>query len=142
MNLYTRPLNAFVAGFIGSPAMNLFRGTLIRADGLQLQVGDARLPLGAVSGLDKLIDQELIVGIRPEDLKPTAGEQLQITAQLDVIEPVGNEVFLHLTWNRNEVVMRAPMTVLPERGATLTLTYAPSKLHFFDAQTERRIDTA
>jgi multiple sugar transport system ATP-binding protein len=75
-------------------------------------------------------------------LKPSAGEPLQITAQLDVIEPVGNEVFLHLIWNRNEVVVRTPMTVLPERGATLTLSYTPSKLHFFDAQTERRIDVA
>jgi len=142
MNLYRKPANAFVAGFLGSPAMNLFRGKLIRGDGLQLQVGDARLPLGAIAGLDKFVDQELIVGIRPEDLKPSAGEALQITVQLDVIEPVGNEVFLHLTWNRNEVVVRTPMTVLPERGATLTLSYAPSKLHFFDAQTERRIDVA
>ena len=62
MNLYRKPANAFVAGFLGSPAMNLFRGKLIRADGLQLQVGDARFPLGTVSGLDKFVDQELIVG--------------------------------------------------------------------------------
>ncbi|HEX3896083.1 MAG TPA: sn-glycerol-3-phosphate ABC transporter ATP-binding protein UgpC [Rudaea sp.] len=142
MNLYRKPANAFVAGFLGSPAMNLFRGKVIRADGLQVQVGDARLPLGTRSGLDKFIDRELIAGVRPEDLKPGTGEPLQITAQLDVIEPVGNEVFLHLNWNRNEVVVRTPMAVLPERGAALTLSYAPSKLHFFDAQTERRIDVA
>ena len=140
MNLYRKPQNAFVAGFLGSPAMNLFRGKLVRVDGLQLQAGDAKLPLGPISGLDKFVDRDLIVGIRPEDFKPTAGEALQITAQLDVIEPVGNEVFLHLQWNGNEVVVRAPITDLPERGASITLSYASSKLHFFDAQTERRID--
>jgi multiple sugar transport system ATP-binding protein len=142
MNLYRKPANAFVAGFLGSPAMNLFRGKVIRGDGLQLKVDEATLPLGTISGLETWIDQDLIVGVRPEDLKPAAGEPLHFTAQLDVIEPVGNEVFLHLNWNRNEVVVRAALTELPERGTSLTLGYTPSKLHFFDAQTERRIDIA
>ena len=87
-----------------------------------------------------LVDRELIVGIRPENLRVTAGDALHIDAQLDVLEPVGNEVFLHLTWGGVALVVREPMQQLPERGSALTLNYATSSLHFFDAQTEKRID--
>ncbi len=98
------------------------------------------LPLGNPAGLDAYIDKDLIAGIRPENLRVTAGDPLHISAQLDVIEPVGNEVFLHLTWDGTGIVVREPMQQLPERGTTLTLNYATSALHFFDAQTEKRID--
>ncbi len=140
MNLYTKPQNVFVAGFLGSPAMNFFRGKLVRADGLRLQCKGGALPLGAPAGLDSYVDRELIVGIRPESLRVTAGDALHIDAQLDVLEPVGNEVFLHLTWGGVTLVVREPMQQLPERGSVLTLNYATSSLHFFDAQTEKRID--
>ena len=141
MNLYTKPQNVFVAGFLGSPAMNFFRGKLVRADGLQLRTKGAVLPLGNPAGLDAYIDKDLIAGIRPESLRVAQGDALQISAQLDVIEPVGNEVFLHLTWDGNSIVVREPMRQLPERGDTLALNYATSALHFFDAQTEKRIET-
>jgi multiple sugar transport system ATP-binding protein len=140
MNLYTKPQNVFVAGFLGSPAMNFFRGKLVRADGLQLQSNGGALPLGTPSGLDAYIDRELIVGIRPESLHVAAGDALHLGAQLDLVEPVGNEVFLHLSWNGMPIVVREPMQQLPERGSNLTLNYATTSLHFFDAQTERRID--
>ena len=52
MNLYTKPKNVFVAGFLGSPAMNFFRGKLVRADGLRLQCKSGALPLGTPTGLD------------------------------------------------------------------------------------------
>ena len=140
MNLYTKPQNVFVAGFLGSPAMNFFRGKLVRADGLQLQMQRRTLPLGTPPGLDAYIGKQLIAGIRPESLRVSPGDPLHIDAQLDVLEPVGNEVFLHLTWNGNGIVVREPMQELPARGSMLTLNYATSSLHFFDAQTEKRID--
>jgi multiple sugar transport system ATP-binding protein len=140
MNLYTKPQNVFVAGFLGSPAMNFFRGKLVRADGLQLQCKGAPLPLGTPAGLDAYIDRDLIVGIRPESLHVSPGDALHIGAQLDVVEPVGNEVFLHLTRDGDTLVVREPMQQIPAPGSTLTLNYATSSLHFFDAQTEKRID--
>ena len=142
MKLYTKPQNTFVAGFLGSPAMNFFRGTLQRAQaGCVLDAGGARLALGA--GTDALaahVGGELIVGIRPEDFRlgaDTAGGRLD--AQLDVIEPVGNEVFLHLRAGATEVVVRTPPRELPEPGSAIALGYAPHALHFFDARTEQRL---
>jgi len=143
MNLYKTPQNVFVAGFLGSPAMNFFRGTLRRADvGLELAGDGVRLALGdAPAGLAAHADREVIVGVRPEDLKlapaPAAREALR--AQLEVIEPVGNEVFLHLRAGNIDIVVRTPPGELPECGSTMALGFAPAALHFFDAATERRL---
>jgi len=145
MNLYARPQNLFVAGFLGSPAMNFFRGTLRADDGLNLDCGATRLPLGADAGLaDRLksrIGAELVVGIRPEDFRRTtvAAPQPAITAQVDVVEPVGNEVFLNLSFGGAEIVVRMPPGNLAQPGSAVVLGYAPEALHFFDARTEQRI---
>jgi multiple sugar transport system ATP-binding protein len=147
MNLYTKPANLFVAGFMGSPAMNFFRGTL-RTDGsLRLDCGAMQLPLGAdatiVDRLKAHADTELVVGIRPEDFRPAAAGATQpvISAQLDVIEPVGNEVFLNLSLPGAILVVRTPPADLPQPGSQVALAYTPSGLHFFDARTEKRIGT-
>ncbi len=142
MALYSKPGNVFVAGFLGSPAMNLFRGKLTRADGLQLQCAQGEFRLGSPSGLENYFDKEIIVGIRPEELKVMSDAPLHIDAQLDVVEPVGNEVFLHLDWNGTPIVVREPIAQLPDRGATMTLRYGTSSLHFFDAQSEQRIEVS
>ncbi|HZP64707.1 MAG TPA: sn-glycerol-3-phosphate ABC transporter ATP-binding protein UgpC [Rudaea sp.] len=143
MELYTRPANLFVAGFLGSPAMNFFRGTLRRADvGLELQCGGLRLPLGEeLVRLAPLADREVVAGIRPEDLHPLEGRASghALTAQLEVVEPVGNEIFLNLRCPAGEIVVRTPPRALPEPGSTVALGYAPAALHFFDAKTEQRL---
>jgi multiple sugar transport system ATP-binding protein len=146
MNLYTRPANLFVAGFLGSPAMNFFHGTL-RADAqLHLDCGETKLPLDAAvagsTGLKTYLDKEVVVGIRPEDFRPVAAGaagQPSLVAQLDVVEPVGNEVFLNLSCCGAELVVRTPPGELPSPGSRITLSYTPTALHFFDAKTERRI---
>jgi multiple sugar transport system ATP-binding protein len=144
MNLYTRPANLFVAGFLGSPAMNFFRGALRRGGnryrlecaGLDLPLGDDLPWLAAHDG------RALVAGMRPEDLQPvpdTGVATTSLQAQLDVVEPVGNEVFLNLTCAGLPIVVRTPPASLPLPGSTLTLAYAPSALHFFDAATTQRI---
>jgi multiple sugar transport system ATP-binding protein len=145
MNLYTKPRNLFVAGFLGSPAMNVLRGTL-RRDGMQmvLDCAGTRLPLGDdLVRLSSHIDGEIIVGIRPEDFKlpnRTGAAPASIAAQLEVIEPVGNEIFLNLRCGDTELFVRTPPQALPECGSTVTLEYAPAALHFFDARTQNRIE--
>jgi multiple sugar transport system ATP-binding protein len=144
MNLYTKPLNLFVAGFIGSPAMNFFRGTLRRDDGLHLDCGGMKLPLGGepIVALNSYVDREVVVGIRPEDLRPMdagAVPRTSLSAQLEVVEPVGNEVFLNLRCGDIELVVRTPPRTVAECGSTIVLDYTPSALHFFDAQTQQRI---
>jgi multiple sugar transport system ATP-binding protein len=144
MNLYTKPCNLFVAGFLGSPAMNFLRGTMRRNAGLRLDCGAMQLPLGdnPDNALYAYIDREIVIGIRPEDLRPldaAAAPPTSLRAELEVIEPVGNEIFLNLRCNGTELFVRTPPQALPERGSMVALGYAPAALHFFDAQTQQRI---
>ena len=146
MNLYTRPANLFVAGFIGSPAMNFFRGRLIRDNGLYLDCAEVKLPLGNDDGVARVLSAhagcEIVAGIRPESLRPLemiSKPALQIEAQVELIEPVGNEIFINLRYGQLELIARTPPCALPEPGASMTLGYTPAALHFFDAESERRI---
>jgi multiple sugar transport system ATP-binding protein len=143
MNLYARPANLFVAGFLGSPAMNFVRGKVRRDGGLCVEGGGIRLDIERSAGaLESYIDREIVAGIRPEDLQPlngTASAGPRLAAQLEVLEPVGNEVFLNLRCGDTALVARTPPRALPEAGSTVELSYTPSALHFFDAATEQRI---
>ena len=143
MNLYDRPANLFVASFLGSPAMNLLRGTLRADNGLKLVTTQGDIALGSVpqaSALDSWLDRELVLGVRPEDLRlldsPT---DAALDAQLEVIEPVGNEVFLNLRYGSQALVSRTPPRALPELGSTLRFGFASERLHFFDPQQGLRI---
>jgi multiple sugar transport system ATP-binding protein len=146
MNLYTRPANLFVAGFIGSPAMNFFRGRVVRDNGLHLECAGVKLPLGDDAEIAKKLHahegHELVVGIRPENLRPMqlmVAPGLHIQAQIELIEPIGNEIFVNLRFANIDIVMRTPPCPLPEPGSALTLGYSPSALHFFDAKSELSI---
>ena len=135
MRLYQKPANVFVAGFLGSPAMNFFRGRVV-ANGLDL--GTATLPLGADRA--GLAGRELIVGVRPEDLTLAANGAGVLRARLEVVEPVGNEIFLNLRSEDAPIVMRVPPCDLPETGAVLDVGIRADRLHLFDAASEQRID--
>ena len=140
MNLYTRPCNLFVAGFLGSPAMNFLRGALRRDGGWVLETTGTQLPLdGAPARLDGRAGKPLVVGIRPEDLKPVPGPAA-LHARLEVVEPIGSEVFLNLDCNGTPLVVRTAPHAVPEPGSMVNLGYAPSALHVFDAQSGQRID--
>jgi multiple sugar transport system ATP-binding protein len=104
--LYDRPANLFVAGFIGSPAMNMVEAELERANGgLAARVGGDRLAFGdevtvGHAGLARYVGRTLVLGIRPEDLEDAAladgaGEGRTIAATVDIREDMGSEVFLH-----------------------------------------------
>ncbi|MBS7456145.1 ABC transporter ATP-binding protein [Coralloluteibacterium stylophorae] len=144
MNLYDRPANLFVAGFLGSPAMNLFDGE-VAADGtLRLQGRPVALDPAQSAALAGHRGRRVVVGIRPEQLhvggSDTAGA---IRVRLDVVEPVGNEVFLYASADGREVIARMPPGAeLPTPGAELTLAFEPARLHFFDPDSERRMPAA
>ena len=148
MRLYEQPANVFVAGFLGSPAMNFLRGTLQQEGAhAQLKIGDgAVLPLGdlgrrrpEVSGYG---GKELVLGLRPEHLhvaQSRDSSEATLRARLEVVEPVGNEMFLNLRFGSTDLVARVPPQALPAHGAELSLSFAPEQLHAFDPQTSRRI---
>jgi len=133
MRLYEKPSNVFVAGFLGSPAMNFFGG---RVEGSRIAIGSALLPVPEGAKLADVV----VVGVRPEDLVLSPGAPGALEATLEVVEPVGNEIFLNLRHEDRAIVMRVPPQALPETGSTLRIAIKPERVHLFDSKTERRID--
>lgn len=143
MALYDRPANLFVAGFLGSPAMNVLQGRLDAQDGLHLVMADGwRVPLGAAQIDQRWLGQEVVVGVRPEHLQPSADAQLGFDARIDVIEPVGNEIFLNLDRGGQPLVIRVTPQALPAVGESLRLALRSEALHFFDPASGERLTTS
>ena len=154
-DLYDRPANLFVAGFIGSPSMDFFNGTL-RRDGASatLTIGERTLTLpGAIAetALMGAGDSERVVvaGIRPEDLR-LAGEDEPNTlvGTVDVVEHLGNEQLIYLqmtgavvseTAETKGVTARVGPDVLLHHAERVALAVAPLKVHLFDPDTTRRL---
>jgi multiple sugar transport system ATP-binding protein len=149
MRLYERPANVFVAGFFGSPAMNFFRGVLAREGMVRLSEDHVSLPIGdwvrSLPGIVEYEEREIVVGLRPEDIRLAPPEHdagsagVTISARLEYVEPVGNEVFLNLRFGARDVVARVPPMTLPAAGSEIRLRFLPEKLHGFDAQSGARI---
>ena len=142
MALYEKPANLFVAGFVGSPAMNQLRGTLRRERGWTLATAHGDIALGEpaqAAAWQPWRDREVVLGIRPEHLHPQADGAGALSARLEVLEPVGHEVFLNLRYGEQPLVARVPPRALPEPGGTLALGLAAERLHLFDAASGMRI---
>jgi multiple sugar transport system ATP-binding protein len=139
MALYERPANLFVATFLGSPAMNVLQGTLLRDPGPVLELDDGiRLPLGAAELAPERTGHALAVGVRPEDLQPAdGGNGLQVV--VEVVEPVGAEVFVTLRHGGQRLVARFPPRPLPRPGEQVAVAPRPQHLHFFDPASGDRL---
>ena len=139
MRIYDKPVNLFVAGFLGSPAMNLLRGRVVRDRDARVDLGAASLPLGAVPLPD---GADVVVGVRPEDLMPAdvAPSGMRLEATLELVEPVGNECFLNLDLGGQALVARVPPRFAPAPGSRMTFAIDPARLHYFDPRGGRRID--
>jgi multiple sugar transport system ATP-binding protein len=136
MHLYDQPANLFVAGFLGSPAMNLLHGELQHDGRWQLAMPGGVLDMGDLFAqavaLQAWIDREIVLGVRPEHLQPTKDGEAVLTAMVEVIEPVGNEIFLNLRHGERMLVSRVAPGQMPEQGSLLRLGMATDHLHFFD----------
>ena len=141
MALYERPANLFVAGFLGSPAMNVLQGRLVQADGLVLALGEGlHLPLGGTRIDPAWLDTELALGVRPESLHAGSGGPGSFQVVVEGVEPVGNEVFLDLRHGTHSLVARVAPSILPAIGDPLAMTLVGERLHFFDPQNGRRLE--
>jgi len=145
--LYNYPANLFVAGFIGSPAMDFFDVTLVSEDGdLYVDGGTFRLkvPEGRSQALLPYKGRKVIFGIRPDDVHDpqftppniTAGK---IKAQVDVTEMMGNEVFVHLLTGERSFVGRFDPRTGVRVGDTIEAVLNMDNVHAFDPQTEKAI---
>jgi multiple sugar transport system ATP-binding protein len=134
LDLYDRPKNVFVAGFIGSPSMNLLDGTVRGGDKTELILHDTRLPAPAVAGLSD--GQEIVVGIRPEHLELADSG---LAAKISVIEPTGAETHVVLKFGEGELV-----AVFRDRhdfkpGQLIHLMPKIEQIHVFDRDSGNRL---
>src|SRR6478672_1040404 len=140
MALYERPANLFVATFLGSPAMNVLRGRLVRHDGLALEIGDGlRIPMGEGADVPEAwLQREIAIGVRPENLLPADGAGA-FDATIEMIEALGNETLVNARVGTQSLVSRMAPRTLPPPGQTLSLAVAPGRWHAFDAATGQRL---
>jgi len=146
LTLYNRPDNLYVAGFIGSPAMNLIPGTL-RAESEKLTFTER----GAAFGLELparlsraargQAGREVILGIRPEDMTELGrdGNGVSAELELDLAEPMGAETYLYLQGGECDVIARVPPRSDYQTGQKVRLRFDLEKIHLFDAETELAI---
>jgi multiple sugar transport system ATP-binding protein len=141
--LYTRPRNLFVAGFIGSPAMNLVPVEPVTGDGqAMLRRGGfvVRVPEKFMSNATAQGTRELVVGLRPEHLLVANGTSPEGTATVpavvDVVEYLGDEQLVHLHAGDVELVAKVPVEPRLKSGQAVELAVPLEKLYLFDQQTE------
>ncbi len=141
MALYEQPANLFVATFLGSPAMNVLRGTLHRGDaGWRFDGGEGvSLALGAAALPDDWNDRTLDLGIRPEHLQLAEAGDAALAPVVEVVEPVGSEVFVNLRLADQALVARLPPERVPVPGETLPLRIPVARVHFFDPDSGARL---
>jgi len=145
MELYSKPRNKFVAGFIGSPAMNFIETTIAdsggtlyaETQGLRVRVPAERAPrLAAYKG------QAVTLGIRPEDLQEATGgdpQDLVFETLVEVVEPLGSEILLDTRVGNQTVVARVDPTVRTKHHQKIRLAFIPDRIHFFDNKTDEAI---
>ena len=138
LTLYHRPCNRFVAGFIGSPRMNLIRGELERADAAAawVRLADGSRLQAAVDARRAAPGSPVTLGIRPERLGPAADSGNRLPARVGLIEPLGDQSLVYLDWGQADepVVAQVPSACAPEPGAILELRLAAGDCHLFDEQ--------
>jgi len=144
--LYNEPANKFVAGFIGSPAMNFFNvkvtgGKLTNNEGLNMDLPEGKAKLLKEQGYE---GKEVILGIRPEDIQASnlaqqAYPNQTIEAEVVVSELLGAETMLYLKAGSTEFVSRVEARDFRNPGEKITVALNLNKSHFFDTQTEHRI---
>jgi multiple sugar transport system ATP-binding protein len=147
IRLYQRPSNMFVAGFIGSPPANFLRGELQSKKGA-LYFCDSGIKLKVLKQhqekLSALAGQEIVMGIRPEDVydklfAQDASEEFTITATVDLVEPMGSEIYLYFSVGRNNLIARVGNQDTAVANQDLQLVFDMSKAHYFDPKTEQTI---
>jgi ABC-type sugar transport system ATPase subunit len=153
-DVYRRPVNLFVAGFIGSPAMNLLRGTV---SGGKVVAGDLTFPCGDVGTPD------VVVGIRPECFTPRTDGRPTVDFHVDVVEPLGEQVVVHgsvaattvqsgaeeveeiplgVEGSRASVTAVFDATREPSPGDRMRLGVTTERIHLFDAHSGAAIESS
>jgi len=143
-NLYERPGNIFVAGFIGSPAMNFFPATLTgTVDEMYVDGGTfrVRVPQDKAQKLAPHLGKEIVFGMRPEDIHdrefaPPGIQAAPVVARVDVTELMGNEIFLYLLTGKQQFVARVDPRTRARMGHEIEVVMNMANMHAFDPKSE------
>jgi multiple sugar transport system ATP-binding protein len=148
LEIYRHPANLFVAGFVGSPPMNLLPvrvggdGAVLAGDGFELPAPEgARAALGGQDGRD------LVLGIRPERVREAlesesggaAHRLARLTAEVALAEPLGSEVVVHAQHGSQTLIAKLGPERIPAVGSRIELELDTAALHLFDAASEERL---
>ena len=144
LHLYNHPANLFVAGFIGSPAMNFFRGTIQRAGDrctfTETNAKSAPLVIALDGPLSTKaaghVGQPVVFGIRPEDIQEAPGREGH-EVRVDISEPMGAETYLHLDSGASAFIARVAPSSAHTSGQTVRVRFDLAKAHLFDAASEQ-----
>ena len=148
LKLYDNPRNKFVAGFVGSPPMNFVEAEVVKRDeSIFLNEGtfEIKLPEGFRERIVRHIGQRVLLGIRPEDMYDklfyTLGHKdgNVISATVDVVEPLGSEIFLHLNTGKNTIVCKVDAHNQAKSNQLMELVINLNKIHIFDIATGESI---
>jgi sn-glycerol 3-phosphate transport system ATP-binding protein len=134
MEVYSNPASVFVAGFIGSPAMNFVEGRgeadgRVAVEGSGTIAVSARVPAGA----------PVTLGVRPEHLLPAAADSPSLRGTVEMIEPLGADTLVHVGIAGRTVTARLPLGVAAEVGSPLALSVLPERVYLFDSTTGQRM---
>jgi multiple sugar transport system ATP-binding protein len=140
--LYDRPTNTFVAGFIGSPTMNLCSVQLGTNGSIAL--GDTNVAIDdALAGAARSNGSDLVLGLRPESLELGSGG---VPARVEVVEELGADAYVfcvaEIAGEELKLVARTQARNVPRRGDHVALTPRPNEAHLFDSTTGERLESS
>ncbi len=148
-NLYDRPTNLFVAGFIGSPQMNLIDATLKKTEsGFTARFGETEVPVPEqvmpAEASARYIDKAVVIGIRPESISEVAADAspegcAQVSGDVELAESMGAEKFIYFRCEGNDCIAKVPGRSTIQNGDRVSLVVDCSKMHVFDKETGQMI---
>jgi sn-glycerol 3-phosphate transport system ATP-binding protein len=137
MEVYQNPASVFVAGFIGSPAMNFLPGVGQAGGRIALEgAGEIAAMAGIAEG------RKLTVGIRPEHFAPSAPSAATVVGAVEMVEALGADTLVHVAVSGRPIIARLPHGVPAAVGEPMALAVAPDRVYAFDAETGERIGAA
>jgi multiple sugar transport system ATP-binding protein len=147
MTVYGKPANRFVAGFIGSPPMNFFKGTIRKKDNVysfECEGFKFDVPADVDGLLAGYVEKEVTFGIRPEDIwdVPSSGwidQKFLIETKVDFRELMGSETYVYVKAGATAFIGRVGAMADPQPGSAFGLAFNLRKIHFFDPATQKAI---
>jgi ABC-type sugar transport system ATPase subunit len=134
--VYRAPRNTFVAGFVGSPPMNLLEGEIVSGGGTHFRGAGGALTIALSSAVRP---GPVILGVRPEDVHPDAAPGAELRLRVDLVEPLGQELLVYASAGGQDLTVRLPPSAAAQAGQEIALGVDPARLHFFDARSRERI---